>query len=1485
MIGSVMVIGGGIAGMQAAMDLSEQGYFVYLVERESAIGGMMAGLDKTFPTNDCSMCIMSPRLIDLARNENVQIITNADLLSVEGKPGRFSVKLLQRPRFVDLERCNACGKCLEVCPVEVPDEFNLGINRRKAIYKRYPQAVPAAFAISKEDVPRCRSACPIHTNVQGYIAMIAQGKFEEAYRINKEVNPFPSICGRVCHHPCEEACLRNRIDEAVPIQFLKRFVTDWVFKNGLAERLEPMPERPNSSGRRVAIVGSGPAGLSAANDLAMLGHSVTVFEALPVAGGMLAVGIPEYRLPKEILNKEIELITRKGVEIKLNTRVGQDIPLRRLMEEYDAVFIAAGAHHGRKLGVEGENLRNVIEAVDFLRQVNLNRFPRTLIRNARVAVIGGGNVAMDAARTSIRLGAKEVTVYYRRSRREMPADEWELRETEEEGIRFEFLTTPLKFIGRYGKVREMECIRMELGKPDESGRRRPVPIPGSEYRVEADVVILAIGQRPDGEFMLEIPDIRLSRNGFIDVDPKTLWTGVPKLFAGGDIVTGPATVTDAIAQGKRAARAIHRYLNGEEMGEPFQWELKTRDLPPIEEEVLPPTEPYESPRADIPRLSPADRIRSFDEVQIGFDERTAIEQAKRCLNCGICSECMQCVQVCQAEAIEHDQTPRTLDLEVGAVILAPGYSTFDAKLRGEYGYGRYPNVVTSAEFERYLSASGPTNGHVIRPGDGREPKKIAFIQCVGSRDVTGRGNPYCSSVCCMYATKQAIIAREHLPSLEPTIFFIDMRAHGKGYERYYRRAQEEFGVRFIRGMISSVKELKRTGNLLIRYVGDSGEVIEEEFDMVVLSVGLEPPKGISDLAEKLGVDLNEFGFISVDRYAPTETSRQGIFACGAAVEPQDIPSSVVQAGAAACMAARMLSESRGTMIRRREYPPERDIRGEPPRIGVFVCHCGNNIAGVVDVKEVAEHASKLENVVLAETLLYACSPDGLKRIRQAVEEMNLTRVVVASCTPRTHEPVFQNAIREAGLNRYLFEMANIRDQCSWPHMHEPDRATEKAKELVAAAVAKARLLEPLEEIKLPVTKSALVIGGGPAGMTAALALADQGFPVHLVERKDELGGNLRHLRYLLDDTDPHHLLEDMIDRVKSHPLISLHMGCELIDAEGFVGNFKSRIAPRENPDEPIEISHGVTIIATGAEEYRPNEYLYGESERVMTQREFEKRLASGQMERPKRPVVMIQCVGCRNEERNYCSRICCSVAIKNALMLTKMYPDLPVYILYKDVRTFGFREEFYREARRRGVIFLRYDDEHKPSLRDEGDIIRVSYHDLNSGVEGEIEASYIILSAAVVSDGEAKRLSKIFSVPIDEDGFFMEAHVKLKPVEFATQGVYVCGMAHSPMFLDESMAQAMAAASRAATVLSKDELPVEGMVAVVNPLKCVGCLTCVSVCPYQVPKFNEEKGVVEIEPAECHGCGVCAAACFGKAITLRKFEDEQLAESIDALLW
>jgi heterodisulfide reductase subunit A-like polyferredoxin len=1484
-IGTVMVVGGGIAGMQAAMDLSDQGFMVYLVDRESAIGGVMAQLDKTFPTNDCSMCIMAPRLIELAQNENVQIITNADLLSVEGDPGRFKVRLLKRPRFVDLEKCNACGKCLEVCPVEVPDEFNLRINLRKAIYKRYPQALPTAFAISKREIPRCRSACPIHTNVQGYVAMIAQGKFDEAYRINKEVNPFPSICGRICHHPCEEACLRNRVDDAVPIQFLKRFVTDWIFRNGLADQLEPMPPEPNSTGRRIAIVGSGPAGMAAANDLVMLGHSVTVFEALPVAGGMLAVGIPEYRLPKEILKEEIELIARKGVEIKLNTRVGTDVPLKVLLDDYDALFVAAGAHHGRKLDVEGEDLRNVIEAVDFLRQVNLNRFPRTPIHDAKVAVIGGGNVAMDAARTALRLGAKEVTIYYRRSRKEMPADEWELEETEEEGVKFEFLTAPIKLVGRYGKVKAMECIRMELGEPDESGRRRPMPIPGSEYRVDADMVIFAIGQRPDGEFMLELPELRLSRNGFIQVDPDTLWTGVPKLFAGGDIVTGPATVSEAIAQGKRAARAIHRYLNGEEMTEPFDWELKTRELPPIDEEEMPPTKLYEIPRVDIPRRAPEERISSFKEVQLGFDEETAIEQAKRCLNCGICSECMQCVEVCQAEAIEHNQTPEVMELDVGAIILAPGYLAFDAGLRGEYGYRRYPNVITSIEFERYLSASGPTNGHVIRPKDGKEPKKVAFIQCVGSRDVTERGNSYCSSVCCMYAIKQAIIAREHLPSLEPTIFYIDMRAHGKGYERFFRRAQEEFEVRFVRGMISSIKELKRTGDLMIRYVNESGKVVEEKFDMAVLSLGLEPPEGLAQLAERLGLDLNEYGFVRSDPYPPVKTSREGIFACGASVEPQDIPSSVVQAGAAACIAAQMLSESRGTMTRRREYPPERDVRGEPPKVGVFICHCGNNIAGVVDVEAVAEHASKLENVVLAETLLYACSPDGLKRIREAVEGEELTRVVVASCTPRTHEPVFQNTIREAGLNRYLFEMANIRDQCSWAHMHEPELATEKAKELVAAAVAKVRLLEPIEEIKLPVIRSALVIGGGPAGMTAALALADQGFPVHLVERNNALGGNLRHLMYLLNDQDPQKLLEEMIGKVENHPLITLHMESELMKAEGFIGNFRSLIAPKDNPDEPVEVRHGVAIIATGAKEHEPTEYLYGSSDRIVTQRELEERLVSGGMELSGRPIVMIQCVGCRNDERNYCSRICCSVAVKNALKLKEINPDLPVYVLYKDVRTFGFREEFYRRARERGVIFLRYDDEHKPTVQLREGGLKVRYHDLNSEVDGEIEADYVVLSAAVVSDGDAKRLSKIFSVPIDEDGFFLEAHVKLKPVEFATQGVYVCGMAHSPMFLEESIAQAMAAASKATTVLSKDELSVEGMVAAVNPQRCVGCLTCIKACPYQVPKFNEEKEVVEIEPAECHGCGVCVVACFGKAITLKKFEDIQLAESLDALLW
>ena len=1502
--GAVLVVGGGIAGMQSALDLAESGFKVYLLDREPAIGGRMAQLDKTFPTNDCAMCIMSPRLIDVGSNDNIELITSAQLERVEGEAGDFTVHIRRSPRYVDIDKCNSCGDCTEVCTVTVPDEFNLGHAERKAIYKLFPQAVPGAFSIEKGEIPRCRAACPIHTNVQGYLSLIAAGKFAEAYQVNKEVNPFPAICGRVCNHPCEEACLRNRIDAPVTITFLKRFVTDYVAQHNLEEELEPLPHPEVESDAKVAVVGAGPSGLAAANDLAMLGYPVTVFEALPVAGGMLAVGIPSFRLPREILEKEIDLIRSKCVHIQFNTKLGQDITLDGLFEQgYRAVYLALGAHRGRKLGIEGESLPQVIDAVEFLKRVSLGEDIKI---PDNVVVIGGGSVAVDAARSALRrlvagqasvdaarsvlrLGASQVTIVYRRSKEEMPADEWEVGEAEEElGVNMEFLAAPIRFLGD-SSLEAVECIRMELGEPDASGRRRPVPIEGSEFTIPADIVLLAIGQAPDLGPLSKEEGLEVTYGATVKVDEETLETNIPGVFAGGDAVTGPTTVVEAIAAGKRAARAIHRFLQKEDVRKPFLWETRTRELPDLASEELPRTATSERERArrEIPRRSPEERIHGFDEVQLGFDEETAMEQARRCLSCAICSECFECVKVCKPEAIDHRQQEEQIQLRVGGIILAGGHDTVEASIRGEYGYGRYPNVITSLEFERLLSASGPTQGHVLRPGDSQEPKRIAFIQCVGSRDITERGNGYCSSVCCMYATKEATIVKEHYPETEITIFFIDVRAHGKGYENYYMRAEADYGVQYIRSAISAVKQRPGTGNLLLEYMSPQGQKQEEEFDLVVLSVGLEPPNGFDELSRIADVRNNEYGFLETRAFSPTDTSREGIFACGAIIEPADIPDSVVQASAAAARAGELLSAVRDTMVVEREYPPERDVQDESPRVGVFVCHCGNNIASVVDVEEVADNVAQIDSVAHAEHVLFACSPDGLARLKEAVQSNQLNRIVVASCSPRTHEPLFREALREAGLNRYLFEMANIRDQCSWVHAHQPGAATEKSKKLVCSAVAKSELLEPLELIQLDNTQTALVIGGGVAGMTAALSLAQQGFPVHLVEKEARLGGNFRHIRYTLRGEDPQQFLNALIDGVKNSERITLHLSSEVTEASGFVGNFTARIEGRAsgNGRGPTSLKHGVIILATGAQEYRPEEYGYPTSDKVLTQRELENRIADGDLElSPADEVVMIQCVGCRNEERRYCSRVCCSMAIKNALKIKEESPHTNVYVLYKDVRTYGFREKHYQQARGKGVLFIRYDDAHKPQVQEQNGKLEVAVFDPILNEDHTLEPSLVALSSATISGEDNEKLSNTLMVPQEENGFFLESHIKLRPVEFASEGIFVCGAAHWPKSAEESIVQAQAAAAKAATFLSKENILVEGAVAVVDEDKCIACLTCVRVCPYNVPEIHPENGVAEIAPAKCHGCGICVSECPAKALQLQQYRDDQVLEMVDALL-
>ena len=1008
-MGAVLVVGGGIAGIQASLDLAESGFYTYLVELSPAIGGVMAQLDKTFPTNDCSLCILSPKLVECGRHRNIEIITNARMSNIEGEPGDFNVSIVQKPRYVNEDRCVGCGVCAEKCPVKVPDGFNEGLSERKAIYVKYPQAVPLVYMIDAE-----------------------------------------------------------------------------------------------------------------------------------------------------------------------------------------------------------------------------------------------------------------------------------------------------------------HCLYFTKGK------------------------------------------------------------------------------------------------------------------------------------------------------------------------------CRLCERFCESKAIDYEQKEKLITINVGAVILAPGFDEFNAQQMANYGYGLYPNVITSIEFERILSASGPYQGEIIRPSDKTHPKKIAWIQCVGSRDIVC-GNGYCSSVCCMYATKEAIIAKEHESKIKPTIFYMDIRAQGKEFDTYYERAKGEHGVRYIRSMISRVSERPKTGNLELTYIDEKGKIKEEEFELVVLSVGLKPSEGALEQAENLGIELNEYGFCATHPFSPLVTSKPGIFVCGPFQSPKDIPETVAQAsGAAACSAA-LLSGARGNLIKKKDYPEEIDISGQVPRIGFFVCHCGINIGGVVNVPEVVEYARDLEGVVFATENLYTCSQDAQEKIKEIIKEHKLNRVVVASCSPRTHEPLFQETIREAGLNKYLFEMANIRDQCSWVHMNNKDEATQKAKDLAKMIVAKSRLLEPLEAPTVDVIKKGLVIGGGLAGMTATLKLAQQGFETFLIEESDTLGGNLRKLYFTITGNDPQELLKNTIKEVEENPLIRVFKNSKVKEVAGYVGNFKSRIETLgSSGTKEVEVEHGAIILASGGEESKPKgEYLYGQDERVITQLELEERLSTPDPQPlTLNSIVMIQCVGSRIAERPYCSRVCCQEAIKNALQIKEKNPDVEIHILYRDMRTYGFTEEYYRKARQKRINFIRYDLENKPEVSVDNASLKVKVTDLSLGRTLVLFPELLVLSSALVSR-ENEELAKMLKVPLSGDGFFLEAHAKLRPVDFATDGIFLCGMAHFPKTIDETISQAAAASARAAITLSHDVITVTPIVSTVDQENCIGCGLCESLCPYNAirlepwPEGGEKAFNIS---ASCKGCGICAANCPQRAIKMNHFNDSQISAQISALV-
>ncbi len=1212
--GAVMVIGGGISGMQSALDLANSGFKVYLVEKSPAIGGKMAQLDKTFPTNDCSMCIVSPKLVEVGRHKNIELFSYSEVKGLVGEEGNFTATIHRRARYVDTVKCTGCGLCERACPVTQISWFPLekegseGKGKAQGKEKRLirgpgsprPEALhPWIFTVDAEKCGKC------------------------------------GLCYRACLHG------------AIAWEKGQVAVLDRAKCTGCGACFTACPEK------FLAI------GLEGAPDLDK--------------GLGAAVVARSEQLKKEVGGKGQQDCIRCGLCAMMCKKV-----------------MAIGA------------LKMVADGIE---------------ANLDLCQVCGACVSV----------------------------------------------CPVDF--------------------------------------------LAVDQ-------------------VTNKDPRPLY--------------------NSFNEGLNLRKPINILY------------------------------PQAVPRVPV------------------IDTGSCVH-----LNTGACGICQS---VCGPGAINYtDQTIDT-EIQIGSIIFSPGYEVFDARKRGEFGYGSYKNVVTSIEFERLLSASGPTSGTVSRPGDGRHPRKIAWIQCVGSRDHSC-ARDYCSSVCCMYATKEAYIAREHDANIEPTIFYIDMRSFGKNFDAYVTRAKEK-NVRYVRAMVSRVFEDPRTGDLEIRYVDGRGGKVSETFDMVVLSVGMQIAQETKETAALLGINLDRFGFAETTDFRPLASSRPGIFVSGVINGPKDIPETVVEASAAAQIASAGLAEVRGSRVDREVLPAERIPEpGEELRIGVFICHCGTNIASVVDVADVADYARTLPGVVYAEHPLYTCSQDSQESIRAIIAEHRLNRVVAAACSPTTHEPLFMSTLRQAGINKYFFDMANIRDQCSWVHPREPEQATEKAKRLVRMAVANASQAEPLSELEFDVNPGLLVIGGGVAGMTAAVEAARQGFAVALVEQQPTLGGQAQLLGRSRGGEYFGKLLLDLKEQVLNNDRIKVFVSSMVVEQSGFVGSFSSDIM---TPSGAIRtIKHGAIVVATGAEEARPDLYGLGILDTVISQTDFEAGLFNEAVGKS-RHVVMLQCAGSRSEGRlaysspdtgapcetpgegpvttdhlPYCSRVCCNQAVKNALHLKELQPESRVDILFRDMRTYGLGELDYQKARRLGVNFIRFDpDENPPEIRAEASGIEIELTDPSIGRKVQLKPDLLVLSTGM-KPRDSEELASMLRVPRNANGFFIEAHAKLRPVDLPSEGLFMAGTAHAPKDVSETIAQAQAAVARAAILLSKKSLRLSGVVSKVDPTHCAVCLTCVRACPYGVPFINAEH-TAEINPALCQGCGICVAECPAKTIFLGRYEDKNLEAKIEA---
>jgi heterodisulfide reductase subunit A len=868
-----------------------------------------------------------------------------------------------------------------------------------------------------------------------------------------------------------------------------------------------------------------------------------------------------------------------------------------------------------------------------------------------------------------------------------------------------------------------------------------------------------------------------------------------------------------------------------------------------------------------------------------------------------CEDCHKCVEVCPTDAIDLEAGPKRMEIQVGAVIMAMGFQPFDPSEMPELGYGRIPDVITSMQYERLASRSGPTEGIVRRISNNEIPKRIAWLQCVGSRD---QRNPYCSSICCMYATKEAMLAKERIDGVECHIFTMDERAFNKEYNFYYQKARDDFGINYTRCRISSVDEDPLTGEVILRFPAGriheeaahgQGAIQEERFDLLVLTVGIRPPKDAVKIAHQLGINLNEYGFCETDKFSPLATSRPGVYVCGAFASPKEIAETILDASGAAAEAMRIMHDQLGSRTFSRAQPflsfdsggAVQEEEPQEPTISVVLCGCAGEISNVVDLETIADQIASLDGVNQVEILPLACMQDGKQRIHDLIQSSGANRLVIGACSHRTHEPLFQRLVAEIGINPYLVEMVNLREHCAWVHPQDHQGATHKAYELMRMGIERVRHAVPITKEEREPVRAALVIGGGVSGMTAALGIADAGFDVHLVEKSNELGGNLRHVYYVAEGDNPQRLLRDLVNRVLSHERISLHIRSQIVRHTGSVGDFRARIRSQRSDGsfEEEEIRHAVTILATGGKEAGGSRYMLGKDPRVIPQSELEQILAH-QPERATRlrSVVMIQCVTPEGGI-DYCSRICCTNSLKNALRLKMLNPDCQVVILYKNIITYGFREKYYIEARRRGVLFVRYTENDPPRVRIELSGSRMkTVVDIQENIFGRtlsFEPDLLALSMAVQPAGDTAKLAQMLGVPLSPEGFFQESHLKMRPMEFADEGIFLTGMAHYPKFLEECITHSLACVGRALTILSRPTIQLGGIIAVVDPDRCTGCLTCVRTCPFGIPEVRTDHvgvgglgGAAWINPARCQGCGTCTAECPARAIQLRHYHDDQI---------